>query len=259
MRALPGYQRLRDTCAEHNIEVFESVMGLSGMVNVGKGALVVGFACGERAVRLIAPGVRAYPDAPATPVCASWRATQGADHADPLLPATPRCRTRARRRRYARVPLAIGREGTLRNCGTLRGRAVPAPCARARTTPDAVDPTLGATGSGRRRAGSQHDLHVTWSSPRRSGNLLKQRLRWLPAAIGNYATSRPPRPPCACNRRCCRGRRQRGAGALHGCANGEDGKSSGWSPRSPRVMSAFRCRASASTCCMHKRGRPVCR
>ena len=44
MRALPGYQRLRDTCAEHNIEVFESVMGLSGMVNVGKGALVVGFA-----------------------------------------------------------------------------------------------------------------------------------------------------------------------------------------------------------------------
>jgi hypothetical protein len=44
MRALPGYQRLRDTCAEHNVEVYESVMGLSGMVNVGKGALVVGFA-----------------------------------------------------------------------------------------------------------------------------------------------------------------------------------------------------------------------
>ena len=44
MRALPGYQRLRDTCAEHNVEVFESVMSLSGMVNVGQGALVVGFA-----------------------------------------------------------------------------------------------------------------------------------------------------------------------------------------------------------------------
>jgi DegV family protein with EDD domain len=44
MRALPGYQRLRDTCAEYNVEVFESVMGLSGMVNVGKGALVIGFA-----------------------------------------------------------------------------------------------------------------------------------------------------------------------------------------------------------------------
>ena len=44
MRALPGYDALRATCAEYNIEVFESVMGLTGMVNVGKGTLVVGFA-----------------------------------------------------------------------------------------------------------------------------------------------------------------------------------------------------------------------
>ena len=44
MRALRGYERLRARCAEHNVEVFESVMGLSGMVNVGKGALVAGFA-----------------------------------------------------------------------------------------------------------------------------------------------------------------------------------------------------------------------
>ena len=44
MRALPGYERLRETCAEHNVEVFESVMSLSGMVNVGQGGLVVGFA-----------------------------------------------------------------------------------------------------------------------------------------------------------------------------------------------------------------------
>lgn len=44
MRALPGYARLREVCAEHGIEVFESVMSLTGMVNVGKGALVVGFA-----------------------------------------------------------------------------------------------------------------------------------------------------------------------------------------------------------------------
>ena len=44
MRALPGYDALRATCAEYNVEVFESVMGLTGMVNVGKGALVVGFA-----------------------------------------------------------------------------------------------------------------------------------------------------------------------------------------------------------------------
>ena len=48
MRALPGYARLIDVCAEHNVEVFESVMSLTGMVNVGKGALVAGFA-GEAA------------------------------------------------------------------------------------------------------------------------------------------------------------------------------------------------------------------
>ena len=44
MRALPGYDTLRTTCAAHNIDVYESVMSLTGMVNVGKGALVVGFA-----------------------------------------------------------------------------------------------------------------------------------------------------------------------------------------------------------------------
>lgn len=44
LHALPGYDRLRAACAENNVEVFESVMGLTGMVNVGKGALVVGFA-----------------------------------------------------------------------------------------------------------------------------------------------------------------------------------------------------------------------
>jgi DegV family protein with EDD domain len=44
MRALPGYSELRDACRARNIDVFESVMSLTGMVNVGKGALVVGFA-----------------------------------------------------------------------------------------------------------------------------------------------------------------------------------------------------------------------
>ena len=44
MRALPGYQDLRAARVAHNIEVFESVMRLTGMVNVGKGALVVAFA-----------------------------------------------------------------------------------------------------------------------------------------------------------------------------------------------------------------------
>lgn len=44
MRALPGYEKLRAACGAQNIELFESVMSLTGMVNVGKGALVVGFA-----------------------------------------------------------------------------------------------------------------------------------------------------------------------------------------------------------------------
>lgn len=44
MRKLAGYAALRDTCKRHSVEVFESVMSLTGMINVGKGALVVGFA-----------------------------------------------------------------------------------------------------------------------------------------------------------------------------------------------------------------------
>jgi DegV family protein with EDD domain len=49
MRALPGYARLRETCADRNIDVYESVMSLTGMVNVGKGAVVVGFAADPHA------------------------------------------------------------------------------------------------------------------------------------------------------------------------------------------------------------------
>ncbi|MGV8942334.1 MAG: DegV family protein [Lysobacter sp.] len=44
MRSLPGYTALREACAANNIELFESVMSLTGMVNVGKAALAVGFA-----------------------------------------------------------------------------------------------------------------------------------------------------------------------------------------------------------------------
>jgi DegV family protein with EDD domain len=44
LRALPGYDDLRVTCQSYNVEMFESVMSLTGMVNVGKGAVVVGFA-----------------------------------------------------------------------------------------------------------------------------------------------------------------------------------------------------------------------
>ena len=45
MRLLPGYQSLIDTCREHGVEVFESVMSLTGMIKVGKGSLAMGFAC----------------------------------------------------------------------------------------------------------------------------------------------------------------------------------------------------------------------
>lgn len=44
LRALPGYSALREVCAAHAVEVLESVMSLTGMVNVGKGALTLGFA-----------------------------------------------------------------------------------------------------------------------------------------------------------------------------------------------------------------------
>jgi DegV family protein with EDD domain len=44
LHKLPGYTRLREICAERNVEVFESVMSLTGMVNVGKGAVAVAFA-----------------------------------------------------------------------------------------------------------------------------------------------------------------------------------------------------------------------
>lgn len=44
MRNLPGYNHLRNVCADRNVTVYESFMGLSGMINVGKGALVLSFA-----------------------------------------------------------------------------------------------------------------------------------------------------------------------------------------------------------------------
>ncbi len=44
LHGLPGYARLRDTCVDHGVEVYESVMSLTGMVNVGKGAVAVAFA-----------------------------------------------------------------------------------------------------------------------------------------------------------------------------------------------------------------------
>ena len=44
---LPGYAALRATCAEHAVELFESPMSITGMINVGTGAVTVGFAAAE--------------------------------------------------------------------------------------------------------------------------------------------------------------------------------------------------------------------
>jgi len=44
LRALPGYTGLRDTCGAKGVQLLESVMSLTGMVNVGKGAVTIGFA-----------------------------------------------------------------------------------------------------------------------------------------------------------------------------------------------------------------------
>ena len=44
MRALPGYSSLRDICLSQGVALHESTMSLTGMVNLGKGALMIGFA-----------------------------------------------------------------------------------------------------------------------------------------------------------------------------------------------------------------------
>ncbi|WP_101926103.1 MULTISPECIES: DegV family protein [Luteimonas] len=44
LRRLPGYDALVAECEAHNVERFETVMSLTGMVNVGAGSLTVGFA-----------------------------------------------------------------------------------------------------------------------------------------------------------------------------------------------------------------------
>jgi fatty acid-binding protein DegV len=44
MHALPGYRELVDTCRQHGVDVFESMMSLTAMVNVGRGSLTLAFA-----------------------------------------------------------------------------------------------------------------------------------------------------------------------------------------------------------------------
>lgn len=44
LRRLPGYAALQADCQKHGVELLESVMSLTGMINVGKGALTLAFA-----------------------------------------------------------------------------------------------------------------------------------------------------------------------------------------------------------------------
>ena len=44
MRLLPGYQGVVDTCREHGVELYETVMSVTAMTRVGKGSLTYGFA-----------------------------------------------------------------------------------------------------------------------------------------------------------------------------------------------------------------------
>jgi len=47
LRQLPGYAALRQACEENGIELMEAPMSITGMVNVGEGALTIAFATGE--------------------------------------------------------------------------------------------------------------------------------------------------------------------------------------------------------------------
>lgn len=47
LQPLPGYAELKAACAENAIEFFESPMSITGMVNVGTGAVTIGFAAEE--------------------------------------------------------------------------------------------------------------------------------------------------------------------------------------------------------------------
>jgi len=47
---LPGYERLRAACEERGVELLEAPMSITGMVNVGEGAVTLGFAADEHVV-----------------------------------------------------------------------------------------------------------------------------------------------------------------------------------------------------------------
>ncbi len=47
LRALPGYAQVPEACRDCGVDLLESPMSITGMVNAGTGALSVGFACEE--------------------------------------------------------------------------------------------------------------------------------------------------------------------------------------------------------------------
>ena len=44
LQALPGYNELTETCAAAEVALYQSVMSITGMVNVGTGAVTLGYA-----------------------------------------------------------------------------------------------------------------------------------------------------------------------------------------------------------------------
>lgn len=52
LRALPGYDSLRTACGANRIELFETVMSLTSMVNLGRGGLSLGYAAESRNIEL---------------------------------------------------------------------------------------------------------------------------------------------------------------------------------------------------------------
>lgn len=49
--AMPGYDALAATCRDHDVELVESMMGLTGIINIGKGALTAAY-CKEGPLNL---------------------------------------------------------------------------------------------------------------------------------------------------------------------------------------------------------------
>ncbi|RDS79107.1 DegV family EDD domain-containing protein [Dyella monticola] len=50
LATLPGYDKLAQACAEYNVTLMQAPMSITGMVNVGEGAVCIGFAAEEHAV-----------------------------------------------------------------------------------------------------------------------------------------------------------------------------------------------------------------